>query len=187
MTVFVPMRLHHKINLQSRDESSRGAAGGINESWVTEDTVWANVRPITGSERLNAAQVVGSSTHIVRMRYNRIVTPKTRIQHDIRAASAKYVVSGTPWKTVTNEDGGFSSEMARNTWLTITAGTDWTTGDFQIVTVNSATSITVAQAVASQNVTDGTGYVSRLLEVDSVISIGEEDVVTECLCTEKTS
>lgn len=188
MTVFVPMKLHHKINLQSRVESSRGAMGGIVESWTTADTVWANVRPITGNERINAAQVVGSSTHLVRMRYNRIVTPKMRIQHDIVASYDKYAAAGTPWKTVTEPGAGlFTSDMARNMWFTVTAGTNWTKGDYQIVTYNGVSSIALAAAVAGQDVTEGTGYVSRLLEVDSVISVGEEDVVTECLCTEKTS
>jgi hypothetical protein len=67
-------------------------------------------------------------------------------------------VATTPWKTLTSATGGFTADMVGRI-LQITAGTSFTTGAFEIVTLNSATSVTVDRAMASGDVTDGTFYI----------------------------
>jgi SPP1 family predicted phage head-tail adaptor len=179
--------LVNRVTLQSRDESSRDADGGINESWTTDETFWASVVPVTGRERLAADQLSAETTHRVERRYKAGITPKNRLQHDIRASLTDYASSvGTPWVRVASASAPFTADMVGQ-YLTITAGTNWTTGDYLIVEFVSSSVVVVNKAVASQNVSGGTGYVNRQLEIINVVDVDEAHVTTVMDCVEKTA
>lgn len=180
-------KLIHRVKLQSRVESSRDSDGGINESWTTDETFWASVTPVSGLERQVADQLSAEVTHTVERRYKAGITPKNRLQHDIRADLTNYVSAlGTPWTTVGSASAPFTADMVGQ-YLTITAGANWTTGDYEIIQFVNASTIVVDSAVASQNVANGSGYVSRILEIVSIVAVEEEHVTTEMRCVEKTA
>lgn len=54
--------LNHRITLQRRP-ATKDAFGQLAGAWETVTTVWANVRPIGGRERVAARAVGGTLTH----------------------------------------------------------------------------------------------------------------------------
>lgn len=177
-------KLLRRLKLQSRVETSRDADGGINESWITDETFWGSVVPVAGLERQVADQLTAEVTHLVERRYKAGITGKNRLLHDIRASLANFAASGTPWKTITSASNPFTADMVGQ-YITITAGTNWTAGDYLITEFTDAGTIVVRDAVASQNVTSGTGFVNRQLEIVNAINLEEEHVTTQIRCVEK--
>jgi SPP1 family predicted phage head-tail adaptor len=179
--------LVHRVMLQSRDESSRDAAGGITESWTTDETFWASVEPVSGAEWQVAEQMASEVTHTVRRRYKAGITPKHRLLHDIRASATDLTSVGTPWKTIGSASQTFTADMVGQ-YITITAGTNWIQGDYLITAFSSGTGrIDVDSSVAAENVGSGSGFVNRQLEIVSVIDVDEAHVTTEMRCAEKTA
>ena len=60
--------LRRQVTIQTR-QKSQGDGGVSNETVVDVATVWAQIKPITGSERLKYAQLEDTITHKVVMRY----------------------------------------------------------------------------------------------------------------------
>jgi SPP1 family predicted phage head-tail adaptor len=58
--------------------------GGFTESWVAVATVFADLRPISGSERVDADRLTGSVTHDVVLRYRAGVVPAMRFREGTR-------------------------------------------------------------------------------------------------------
>ena len=73
-----PGDFKHSIAIQVNTEG-RDATGGMTESWATVETVWGNIRPMTGRELFEAQQVKAQVTHKVLMRKNTTVTPSHRL------------------------------------------------------------------------------------------------------------
>ena len=69
--------LRHRITIQKPDDAA--SSWGGDRSWHTYATVWASIRPISGSERISLRQDIGEITHIIRCRYIQGVTPAMRI------------------------------------------------------------------------------------------------------------
>ncbi len=66
-------KLRHRVTLQSPTET-RTATGDVVVAWVTEDTVWAAVEPLTGSEYLAVNQIQNDvSVRIVIRAYTGVV------------------------------------------------------------------------------------------------------------------
>ena len=177
--------LVHRVMLQSRVETGRDADGGISESWTTDETFWASVLPGAGRERAVADQMSAEVTHIVERRYKAGITAKNRLLHDIRASLTDYASAiGTPWNRVASTSTPFTADMVGQ-YLTITAGTNWIQGDYRIVGIFSSTAIKVDGSVAAQNVSSGTGFVNRQLDIVSVADVEEAHVTTVMGCVEK--
>lgn len=70
--------LRQRLQLQTPPTSGDGM-GGQSGAWTTIATVWAQIDPISGSERLQAGQMTPALTHEVIMRYRGSVVPKMRL------------------------------------------------------------------------------------------------------------
>jgi SPP1 family predicted phage head-tail adaptor len=74
-----PSDLRHRLTLE---ELSRVAdeGGGFTESWVTVTTLSADLRPISGDERLESDRLAGTVTHEVVLRYRAGLVPAMRFR-----------------------------------------------------------------------------------------------------------
>jgi len=83
VTEISPSDLRHRLTLE---ELSRVAddGGGFTESWVAVATIFADLRPISGSERVEADRLTGSVTHGVVLRYRAGVVPAMRFREGTR-------------------------------------------------------------------------------------------------------
>ena len=70
-------RLDKRITLQSRSATLDDYGQQIN-SWSDQGTVWANIKPVSGREKLKAGQVDSILSHTVAIRYNaNFMPPRT--------------------------------------------------------------------------------------------------------------
>jgi SPP1 family predicted phage head-tail adaptor len=70
--------------------------GGAAVAWQTVTELWAQVRPITGDERLIHDQVAGRLTHKVTIRYRAGVVPAMRFRQGARVYEIAAVVEASP-------------------------------------------------------------------------------------------
>lgn len=61
-------QLRHRVTLQRKQPTGDGQGGQVLD-WVPFATVWASVRPLSGKDRLQAAQVQSTVTHRVKIRW----------------------------------------------------------------------------------------------------------------------
>ena len=61
-------RLRHRVNIQSRTQA-RNAHGEMVDAWLTTETRWAGVEPMTSRERFDSQQVQGEISHRIVMRH----------------------------------------------------------------------------------------------------------------------
>lgn len=81
-------RLDKRITIQRRSATKDSYGQEVNQ-WVDIATVWANIKPIGGRERLRSMVVESSLTHTVMVRYRESLMPPTladawRIQYGTR-------------------------------------------------------------------------------------------------------
>jgi len=76
-------RLPHRVVIQSLTTAS--ADGGCyTETWSTASTNWANIQPISTTERYNALKAQQYITHNVTMRQDVTITTANRIKYGNR-------------------------------------------------------------------------------------------------------
>lgn len=63
-----PGQLRHRVTLQRKQPAGDGQ-GGQDVGWTDLAEVWAAVRPLSGRDRLQAAQVQSTVTHRVTIRW----------------------------------------------------------------------------------------------------------------------
>ena len=82
-----PGRLTHQVVIQGIGARTPDGGGGYATSYaeIANGTVWAEVRPLSGNERLRAMKTTANATHMVTIRYRNDVSAKNRILHDGRA------------------------------------------------------------------------------------------------------
>ena len=85
-------RLRHRVSIQSQG-TTLDDYGESTDSWSTDDTVWAAVEPVSGSERDIGEQMVGVVTHRVVMRYVSSLTPNKRILFGSRVLNINSVLN----------------------------------------------------------------------------------------------
>jgi SPP1 family predicted phage head-tail adaptor len=61
--------LRKRVELQQVDNTGRDPTGGTDEDWTTIVTRWAELLPLRGQERYQAAQVEAQTTIKIRIRY----------------------------------------------------------------------------------------------------------------------
>jgi len=83
--------MKHRVAVQSIARVSDGQ-GGFTESWSTDATVWAWVRPVKGFEKFQAAQLQSPVTHKVTIRYRTGVTTKQRLLLGTRVLAIREVL-----------------------------------------------------------------------------------------------
>ena len=74
-------KMRHRVVVQSFIETQDDAGQPI-KTYSDLDTVWAKVTPLTGKERVEAAQVRAEVTHSVMIRYRAGLKPKMRLVYD---------------------------------------------------------------------------------------------------------
>lgn len=75
--------LRHRVVLEEAQRVSDGA-GGFTETWVAVATVFAALRPVGGSEAVEAGRLAGRVSHEVTLRYRAGVTPAMRFRQGAR-------------------------------------------------------------------------------------------------------
>lgn len=75
--------LRHRPVLEQASRTSDGG-GGVTESWTAVATLWAQIRPLSGKERLEADRISGQIGHEVILRYRQGVLPAMRLRHGTR-------------------------------------------------------------------------------------------------------
>lgn len=77
--MFDPGILDKRVSIY-RPPTTRDDYGHQSGAWEPVATVWANVRPIGGRERLRAGQYDATLTHTVAVRYNpALLPPRTAV------------------------------------------------------------------------------------------------------------
>jgi SPP1 family predicted phage head-tail adaptor len=71
--------LRDRVSLQSATETQVEGRGEVTKAWATYDTVWSNIVPLSGSERIEALKVTPGVTHTCRMRYRSDIDPAHRL------------------------------------------------------------------------------------------------------------
>lgn len=69
--------LRERINLQA-PVATNGDDWGPGSNWTTEATMWAQVTPVSGTEKQSGDAIQTTVTHQIRMRYLSDVTSKWR-------------------------------------------------------------------------------------------------------------
>ncbi len=71
--------LRHRVTIQA-EARTPDEGGGAALSWDDLASVWAGIRPASGSERWQAGQLQAVVSHAITMRYRRDVRAKHRIR-----------------------------------------------------------------------------------------------------------
>ncbi len=102
-------KLDHLITLQAPvGPDQRDALGEPADAHTTMYVVWANKRPLTGSEKFAAAQTLAAEKAVWTVRWHEGITAKWRILDE----------EERPWDILSIE------EIGRRQFLAITASTD---------------------------------------------------------------
>lgn len=84
--------LRHRLTLQQEVRTADGA-GGYTPSWSDVATVWAQVEPLKGAERLHAMQLQDTVSHRVTIRYRAGVTAALRLLFGTRVFNIRAVIN----------------------------------------------------------------------------------------------
>lgn len=71
--------MRDRVEVQS-STATADALGQEIESWATTNTIWAEIRTLSGREAANAEQLKAGSTHMIRTRYFSGLTPALRLR-----------------------------------------------------------------------------------------------------------
>lgn len=83
--------LRHRVDVQRLTQTDNDD-GTFGESWLTVDSVWASVQPLTGVEYFEAQQAKSLATHRVRMRHYPGLTVKHRLLFNGRTFNIEAVM-----------------------------------------------------------------------------------------------
>lgn len=76
-------RLRDRIIIQTYTDSI-GTNGENTRTWSTFDTVFAEIKPISGREYLQNEQVRGEISHVIKIRFRSGILPKMRVTDGTR-------------------------------------------------------------------------------------------------------
>lgn len=71
--------LRHRLTLERVVRTPDGG-GGVTESWVSEATLWAEIRPLSGGEAVEAGRLAGKHRFEITLRYRDGVEPAMRFR-----------------------------------------------------------------------------------------------------------
>lgn len=77
--------LRHRIVIQHPVETQDATTGEVVITWPIWDTVWADVRPLRGTEEYVAQQLKAGLDTRFKLRYRTDITPMMRISYGGRA------------------------------------------------------------------------------------------------------
>lgn len=96
---YITARMDKRVTLQSVAQASDGQ-GGFTDTWSSVASLWAEIEPLNGYEKLQAMQLASPVTHKVTIRYRAGVTTKDRLLYSGRVFHIKEVIN-------VGEDGNF--------------------------------------------------------------------------------
>lgn len=102
--------LRHRVTIEAENASPDGA-GGLTDPWanpIQVATVWAEITPLTGDERLQAMRLEDRVSHRIRIRYRADVTAQHRLRLGTRIFNIRSVINESErdrWLTVLAEEG----------------------------------------------------------------------------------
>lgn len=113
MAAFVDIgKLRHKIRIEERSNAPDGY-GGTESTWVEQRTVWAQVKPISGVQKMEGMRRQSSISHEITLRAsfkgNRRLTTLNRIVYDGRNFNVEAVRNLDErgrWLVATCSEGG---------------------------------------------------------------------------------
>ncbi len=85
-------RLRKRIQLQ-QVTNGRGPTGGTVETWTTIVTRWAELIPLRGQERFQAAQMEAQTTLKLRIRYYAPIDQTWRIKYGSRIMNINAIIN----------------------------------------------------------------------------------------------
>lgn len=88
-----PGQLDQRITLQQETRVADDQGGAVS-TWATLDTVWAEVRPLTGRERAEMASVQAPATYRFRIRRRSDVTDTMRIGWNSGTYNIRFIADG---------------------------------------------------------------------------------------------
>jgi SPP1 family predicted phage head-tail adaptor len=83
VTEFLPSDLRHRLALEQLERVDDGG-GGFTESWAAVATLWCDLRPVAGSETVEAGRLAGTVSHEISLRYRLGVVPAMRFRDGAR-------------------------------------------------------------------------------------------------------
>ncbi len=102
--------LRHRVTIEAENAAPDGA-GGLTDPWANPTevaTVWAEITPLSGDERLRAMRLEDRVSHRIRMRYRADVTPAHRLRLGTRVFNMRAVTNDGErdrWLTILAEEG----------------------------------------------------------------------------------
>lgn len=91
MTELDAGRLRHPVRIEAVVRAP-DLGGGAEETWVQVAEAWAEIKPATGSERLEADRIEGRVTHVVHLRAGIAVEPAMRLVLGSRVLEIRAVI-----------------------------------------------------------------------------------------------
>jgi SPP1 family predicted phage head-tail adaptor len=85
-------KLRNSIAIQ-RETSTTDSVGGLVNTWATLTTVYAYIKPVSGSESVYSSRIDSSITHKIYIRYLATVSPKQRVNYNGRLMNIKSVLN----------------------------------------------------------------------------------------------
>lgn len=85
-------RLRHKLILQ-REVRTPDDIGGYNKTWTNVADIWAEIIPMSGSEKLLGGQIQAQLTHKIHLRYRDGVDASMRLVFENRAFNIRYITN----------------------------------------------------------------------------------------------
>lgn len=92
MSDVLPSQLRHRVTLEQLARAD-DEGGGYDETWVEVVTLFADVRPIGGTERVEADRLEGQITHEITLRFRQGVVPAMRFRKGARLFQVLSVIN----------------------------------------------------------------------------------------------
>ena len=81
-------KMRHRLQLQSKTTTSDGGGSAAVTTWTTFATVYGQISPQSGGERLFGDQLEEPITHIITLRFRRDLSFNNRIKYTYRNGDA---------------------------------------------------------------------------------------------------
>jgi len=90
-------RMRHRLTLE-RDMGGDDGHGGQLRDWQTVREFWGFVRPLRGTEQLEADRLEASVTHRIHCRYMSDIDPRDRIVFRGRSFNIRQIIDVEEWR-----------------------------------------------------------------------------------------
>ena len=83
-------KMRHQVLLQ-QPTNTTDAGGGAVKTWSTVDTMFASIKPVSGSEKYRQGKVQELETHHITVRYRTGIGTNYRVQYQSRNFNIKHI------------------------------------------------------------------------------------------------